>query len=116
MLRRTVPKGHMEQFLSGTLPHEIQFQNHCLVYEHLPFVIKAVQSLVITRTPHLYGPEDGKPKVVNPLSVALNANKERLVLNGISINLFMKTFRLDTKDSGTFLPSCKRPASFRPGT
>lgn len=90
----------------GKQPPEIEFQNHRSVYEHLPFVIKAVQSLVVTSTAHLYGPEDGKPKVVNPLSVALNANKERLVLNGMFINAFMKNLPFKYKrlrDILTFL-------------
>jgi hypothetical protein len=49
-----------------------------------------VQSLVVTTTAHLYGPQEGKPKVVNPLGVALNGASERLVLNGMYINSFMK--------------------------
>lgn len=73
------------------MPHEIEMKNHQSVYEHLPFVVKAVQNLVITSTGHLYGPKDGKPKVVNPLGVALNGATERLVLNGMYINLFMKS-------------------------
>lgn len=90
LLRHTVPKGQVERFLQGTVPHEIEFRNHQSVYDHLQFSVEAVQKLVITRTAHLYGPLEGKPKVVNPLSVALNGVSERLVVNGRYINSFMK--------------------------
>jgi hypothetical protein len=88
-LRGAVPKGQVESFLKGNLPHEIEFQNHQLVYKHLPFVIGAVENLVVAGTAHLYGPGEGKPKVVNPLGVALNGVSERLVLNGMYINSYM---------------------------
>jgi hypothetical protein len=91
LLRRAVPKGQVEEFLSGEVPHKIEFENHQSVYDHLPFYVKAVKNLVITGTAYLYKPGEPKPKVVNPLGVALNANNERLVLNGMYINSFMKS-------------------------
>lgn len=105
-LRRAVPKDKVEEFLSGKLPHEIEFQNHQSVYDHYPFTVKAVNNLVITGTAHLYSPGEGKPKVVNPLGVALNSDKERLVLNGIYINSYMQDlpFRYERlRDILTFL-------------
>jgi hypothetical protein len=89
LLRGAVPKGQVESFLKGNLPHEIEFQNHRSVYKHLPFVIGAVENLVVVGTAHLYGPGEGKPKVVNPLEVALNGVSERLVLNGMYSNSYM---------------------------
>jgi hypothetical protein len=106
LLRRAVPKDKVESFLEGKMPHEIEMKNHQLVYEHLPFVVKAVQNLVITSAAHLYGPKDGKPKVVNPPGVALNGATERLVLNRMYINLFMKSLSFRYKrlrDMLTFL-------------
>jgi hypothetical protein len=66
LLRQAVPKNQVENFLSGKVPHEIEFQNHQSVYQHLPFSIKTVKNLVVTGTAHLYSPKEGKPKVVNP--------------------------------------------------
>jgi hypothetical protein len=86
LLRGAVPKGQVESFLKGNLLHEIEFQNHQSVYKHLPFVIGAVENLVVSKTAHLYGHGEGKPKVVNPLGVALNGVSERLVLNKMYIN------------------------------
>jgi hypothetical protein len=89
LLRGAVPKGQVESFLKGNLSHEIEFQNYQSVYKHLTFVIGAVENLVVAGTAHLYGPGEGKPKVVNPLGVALNGVNERLVLNGMYINSYM---------------------------
>jgi hypothetical protein len=91
LLGRAVPKGQVEEFLSrAQVLHDIDFENHQLVYDHLPFSVKGVKNLVITGTAYLYKPGEPKPKVVNPLVAALNANNERLVLNGMYINSFMK--------------------------
>jgi hypothetical protein len=53
-------------------------------------VVGAAEKLVISGTAHLYGKSEGRPKVVNPLGVALNGATERLVLNGMYINAFMQ--------------------------
>lgn len=74
----------------GTPPHKIEFRNHRSFYEHWDFSVGVVEKLDISGTAHLYGPTEGKPKVINPLGVALNGTSERLVLNGMYINSFMK--------------------------
>jgi hypothetical protein len=83
-----VPRGQVEAYLKGELPHK--FQNHRSVSKHWPFVVDAAEKLVISGTAHLYGPNDVRPKVVNSLGVALNGTSERLVLNGMYINSFME--------------------------
>jgi hypothetical protein len=90
LLRHAVPKGQVEAFLKGVLPHEIIFQNHKSVHDHWNFVVEATEKLVVTGTAHLYGPAEGRPKVVNLVGVALNGIRERLVLNGMYINCFIK--------------------------
>jgi hypothetical protein len=90
LLRHAVPKGQVEAYLKGVLPHDIEIQNHRSIYEHWRFTVDAVEKLVVAGTAHLYGPLDKKPKVVNPLGVALNGDKERLVLNCMYPNSFMK--------------------------
>lgn len=74
LLRHSVPSGRVEELLRGVLPHEIELKNHMSVYEHWSFAVDAVEKLVITSTAYLYGRSEGKPKVVNPLGVALNAD------------------------------------------
>jgi hypothetical protein len=91
-LRHAVPKGQVEEYLRGILPHQNNFKNHRSVYEHWNFVVDAAEKLIASGTAHLYGPSEGRPKVINPLGVALNGIQERLVLNGIYINAFMKQF------------------------
>lgn len=90
LFRHAVPKEQVEAYLKGEIPHEVTFQNHRSVYTHWPFTVDAVEKLVIAGTAHLYGPKEGRPKVVNPLAVALSADKERLVLNNMYPNAFMK--------------------------
>jgi hypothetical protein len=106
LLRHAVPPQQVEAYLKGELPHQIAFKNHRSFYTHWPFAVDAVEKLVITETAHLYGPTEGRPKVINPLGVALNADKERLVLNGMYINSFMQQlpFRYERlRDILTFL-------------
>jgi hypothetical protein len=76
--------------LKGELSHEIAFKNHKFFYDHWPFSVDAVEKLVVTGAAHLYSPSEGRPKIVNPLAVALNTDKERLVLNGMYHNAFMQ--------------------------
>jgi hypothetical protein len=90
LLRHAVPKGQVEAYLKGTIPRKIEFQNHRSFYEHWDFSVGAVEKLVVSGTAHLYGRSEGKPKVTNPLGVALNGTSERLVLNGMYINSFMQ--------------------------
>jgi hypothetical protein len=106
LIRHAVPRGQVEAFLKGVLPHEIEIQNHRSTYQHWPFTVDVVKQLVVSGTAHLYGPTEGKPKVVNPLGVALNGDKERLVLNMMYPNSFMKQlpFRYERlRDVLTFL-------------
>lgn len=97
LLRHAVPRGQVETFLTGVLPHEIELQNHGSVYMHWSSVVDAVEKLVITGTGHLYGPSDGRPKIVNPLGVALNGEKKRLLLNMMYPNIIFRTSQLAFK-------------------
>jgi hypothetical protein len=90
LLRHAVSKQQVEAYLKGELPHKVTFKNHQSVYEHWPFTVDAVKKLVVSGTAHLYGRGEGRPKVVKTLGVALNADKERLVLNGMYISSFMQ--------------------------
>jgi hypothetical protein len=106
LLRHAVPKQQVEAYLKGDISHGITVQNHRSVYTHWPFTVDALEKLVTAGTAHLYGPKEGRPKVVNPLGVALNADKERLVLNMMYPNAFMKQmpFKYERlRDIPTFL-------------
>jgi hypothetical protein len=78
------------------------------VYEHWDFVVGAVKKLVVSGTAHLYGRAEGKPKVVNPLGVALNGATKRLVLNGMYPNAFMKQLPFKYKRLRDVLTFLKR--------
>jgi hypothetical protein len=119
LLRHAVLKGQVEAFLMGTLPHKIEFQNHRSFYEHCDFSVRAMEKLVLSGTAHLYGRTEGRPNVVNPMGVALNGVSERLVLNGMYINAFMRQmpFKYERlRDILTFLTKGSRLHLLKPGT
>lgn len=105
MLRGVVPPGMVESFLSGQVPHEVEFANHKSFYDNFPFAVGEVVKMVINGTLTVYRPGERKPKVMNPLGV-VNLPKGRLVLNGRYVNAFSKKhpFKYETlREILTFL-------------
>lgn len=105
LLRRAVPANQIESYLSGTVPHMVEFRNHKSYYDNLPFARQEVAKLEVNGASHRYAKGERKPKVVNPLGVA-NLPKGRLVLNGKYPNSFCKhlPFKYETlRDVLTFL-------------
>lgn len=90
MLRKVVPKDELSKFLSGRLPHQIEFPNHKSAEENADFVWEQVSNNVTSGAVESY-PKGKKPKVVNPLGVVFNP-KGRLILDALYPNLFMKRF------------------------
>jgi hypothetical protein len=86
--------------------------NHRSIYEHWDFVVDATEKLVRSGIAHLYGPLEGRPKVISPLGVALNGITQRLVLNGMYINSFMKQLRLKYEKLREILTFLKRGPGF----
>jgi hypothetical protein len=89
MLRRVVGENRVEEWLSGQVPHPVEFSNHRSFTENSEFGILAVGKMLTNTTVKLYGEGERKPKVVNPLGVA-NLPKGRLVLDAGYINSFTK--------------------------
>lgn len=105
MLARKYSPGEVEAKLNGQVPHEVEFENHRSFYDNASFAIGEVVKMVENTTLHVYGPADGKPKVVHPLGV-VNLPKGRLVVNARYVNLFCKrqTFKYETlREVLTFL-------------
>jgi hypothetical protein len=89
MLRRVVGEARTEESLSGLVPHPVQFPNHRSFFGNAEFGVQAISEMLINTTVTLYGKEERKLKVVNPLGVA-NLPKGRLVLDGGYVNAFTK--------------------------
>ncbi|GAQ90234.1 Reverse transcriptase [Klebsormidium nitens] len=84
---------------------QVEFRNHQSFYDNAPFAVGEAVKMVQNGTLHVYGPGDGKPKVVNPLGV-VNLPKGRLVVNARYVNLFFKkhAFKYETlREVLTFL-------------
>ncbi|GAQ82637.1 putative Reverse transcriptase [Klebsormidium nitens] len=105
MLARTVGAAEVDAMLTGQVPHPVEFDNHRSFYDNSEFAVGEVVKMVVNRTLEVYGPSDGKPKVVNPLGV-VNLPKGRLVVNARYVNLFSKrqAFKYETlREVLTFL-------------
>ncbi|GAQ85469.1 reverse transcriptase [Klebsormidium nitens] len=107
MLRRTVGVSRVEEWLSGEVPHPVEFPNHRSFYENSEFALETVGEMLVNGSVHLCAAGERKPKVVNPLGV-VNLPKGRLVLDAGYINAFSKAhpFKYETlRDILTFLSS-----------
>jgi hypothetical protein len=105
MLRKVVGESRIDEWLSGQVPHPVEFPNHRSFNENSDFGISTVGEMLINSTVKLYGKDERKPKVVNPLGVA-NLPKGRLVLDGGYVNAFTKhiPFKYETlREILTFL-------------
>jgi hypothetical protein len=105
MLRRVVGETRVEEWLSGQVPHPVEFPNHRSFFENAEFGVQAVGEMLVNSTVKLYGEGERRPKFVNPLGVA-NLPKGRLVLDGGYVNAFTKhiPFRYETlREILTFL-------------
>ena len=105
MLRRTVGEAKVDEWLSGDVPHPVEFSNHRSFYEHAEFGIKTVVEMLVNSSVALCAPGQRKPKVLNPLGV-VNLPKGRLVLDAGYVNAFSKQhpFKYETlRDILTFL-------------
>jgi hypothetical protein len=105
MLRRVVGESRVKEWLSGQIPHPVEFPNHRSFFENAEFGVQAVGEMLTKDTVKLYGEKERRPKVVNPLGVA-NLPKGRLVLDGGYVNAFTKhvPFKYETlREVLTFL-------------
>jgi hypothetical protein len=105
MLGRVVSSSRVEEWLSGQVPHPVEFPNHRSFFQNSEFGIQAVGEMLENATVKMYEPHERKPKVVNPLGVA-NLPKGRLVLDGGYVNAFTKhvPFKYETlREILTFL-------------
>ncbi|GAQ83242.1 reverse transcriptase [Klebsormidium nitens] len=105
MLRRTIGEAKVEEWLSGDVPHPVEFPNHRSFHENADFGIKTVGEMLVNGSVELCPPGQRKPKVVNPLGV-VNLPKGRLVLDAGYVNAFLKPrpFKYETlRDILTFL-------------
>jgi hypothetical protein len=90
MLARVVPKGQVEIYLSGKYPHKVQFANHRSFYANWGFSKGEIEKLVLWEAASIWDYANGDPQVINPMGVADSAGKQRLIINGKYVNLFLE--------------------------
>jgi hypothetical protein len=89
MLRRVVPKGEVQHYLSGRFPHLIQFANHQSFYDKGGFSSDQVVKLVEAGAAGIWSDRE-EPEIIHPMGVADSAGRDRLILNGRYLNLFLE--------------------------
>jgi hypothetical protein len=80
MLRKVVPKGKVELYLSGKLPHKVDFENHRSFYTNWGFSKEEVEKLVIWGAASIWDFAEGEPVVINPMGIADLAGQAALDL------------------------------------
>jgi hypothetical protein len=89
MLRKVVPPARIPEMLSGKLPHQVEFANHQSLYKKWDFTLDQVGKLLEYGAAGIWT-ESEKPVVINPMGVVDSAGKDRLILNGRYVNLFLE--------------------------
>ena len=93
----TLEFGH-KPFLSGEVPRYDRGNNKSY-YEHIDFAAGEIESLIKSKKVEIV---QEKPRMINPLSVALQPSKKRLVLDCSFLNTFVVVppFKMDDVKTG----------------
>jgi hypothetical protein len=75
--------------LSGKFPHQIEFANHQSLYNKWEFTMDQVGKLLEYGAAGIWT-ESEPPIVISPMGVVDSAGKDRLILNGRYLNLFLE--------------------------
>jgi hypothetical protein len=89
MLRKVVPAKQIPEMLSGRFPHHVEFANHQSLYRKWDFTVDQVGKLMEYGAAGIWT-ESEQPVVINPMGVVDSAGKDRLILNGRYVNLFLE--------------------------
>ncbi|GAQ86252.1 DNA/RNA polymerase superfamily protein with reverse transcriptase domain [Klebsormidium nitens] len=92
LARESAPRKEVEAKLTGRVPQEVEFKNHRSCYENASLGVREVVKMVVNRTLEVYGPKDGKPKVVNPLGVEFKYETLREVLTFLTNGAYFSTW------------------------
>jgi hypothetical protein len=89
MLRKIVPAERIDEYLLRKYPHPIQFKNHRSLYKKWGFSSGQIFKLVEADATGIWqGPEP--PIIIHPMGVVDSAGKDRMIVNGRYLNLFLE--------------------------
>lgn len=89
MLRKRFPDREPAEFLTGTRPHRVAFQNHRSFYQHWEFSSQELLKLLLWGAIAIAQPREEVVVVESPLGVVDQDGKCRLFLNARYVNLFL---------------------------
>jgi hypothetical protein len=89
MLRKIMPESRIPEFLAGRFPQRIEFQNHKSLYRKWDFSSEQIFKLVqIGAAGSWDRPEP--PVIIHLMGVVDSAGKDRMIVNGRCLNLFLE--------------------------
>jgi hypothetical protein len=89
MLRKIMPESRIPEFLAGRFPQRIEFQNHKSLYRKWDFSSEQIFKLVQTGAAGIWDRPE-LPVIIHPMEVVDSAGKDRMIVNGRCLNLFLE--------------------------
>jgi hypothetical protein len=89
MLAKIVPGHEIPELLRGKLPHQVDFQNHRSLYRKWGFSSEQIVKLLEADAAGIWDKPE-PPVVIHPMGVVDSAGKDRMIVNGRYLNLFLE--------------------------
>jgi hypothetical protein len=89
MLAKIVPSKEIPELLRGKFPHQVEFRNHRSLYRKWGYSSEQIVKLLEADAACIWDrPEP--PVVIHPMGVVDSAGKDRMIVNGRYLNLFLE--------------------------
>jgi hypothetical protein len=89
MLAKIVPGREIPGLLRGKLPHQVEFQNHRSLYRKWGFSSEQIVKLLEADAAGIWEKPE-PPIIIHPMGVVDSAGKDRMIVNGRYLNLFLE--------------------------
>jgi hypothetical protein len=89
MLRKVMPAERINEFLSGKIPHQIEFKNHRSLYKKWKFSSEQAFKLVEAGAVGIWDRPE-LPMIIHPMGVVDSAGKDMMIVNARYLNLFLE--------------------------
>jgi hypothetical protein len=89
MLSKLVPGKEIPELLKGRFPHRVEFKNHQSLFRKWGFSSKQIVNLLEADAAGIWD-EPELPIIIHPMGVVDSAGKDRMIVNGRYLNLFLE--------------------------
>jgi hypothetical protein len=89
MLAKLVLGKEIPGLLTGKLPHRVEFENHRSLFKKWGFSLEQIVKLMEADAAGIWDEEE-PPVIIHPMDVVDSAGKDRMIVNGRYLNLFLE--------------------------